>query len=76
MFLPLQGGGQEGDGVSVGAPPCVQRPHLWVKISLAKRGEGRFSNDYVNSILISLINESDRLDLDIGIPGEFSHSDR
>ena len=42
MFLPLQGGGQKGDGVFVGVP-LVQRPNLWVKISFPK-GEANISS--------------------------------
>ena len=48
MFLPLQGGGQAagseigGWGIYQGAP-CVQRPYLWVRISLLKGGKGGLS---------------------------------
>ena len=45
MFLPLQGGGQEGDGVFVGVPLCPAAD-LWDTISFAKGDEGGFEKDW------------------------------
>jgi hypothetical protein len=35
--------------------PLCPAPHLWVRISLGKRGEGRFYEYYVFSIMDSLV---------------------